>query len=64
MYKILRAGRLYVEMFETRQDMGVSAARDAALAIREVIREKGSCHIIFAAAPSQNDFSRRWPAAT
>lgn len=56
MYKILRAGRLHVEMFETRQDMGVSAARDAALAIREVIREKGSCHIIFAAAPSQNEF--------
>lgn len=56
MYKTCTAGKLKVELFETRQAMGKQAAQDAAEALKAVIAEKGSCHAIFAAAPSQNEF--------
>ena len=48
--------RLSVRVYDTRTDMGKNAAADAAAMIHKVILEKGEANVIFAAAPSQNDF--------
>lgn len=50
------AGRLNVTVYQTRQEMGQQAAKEAAQALREVLAAKDECNVIFAAAPSQNDF--------
>ena len=42
--------------FETRAEMGEYAAKEAAKEINRQIAEKGTINMIFAAAPSQNDF--------
>ena len=42
--------------FETRAEMGEYSAREAAAEINRQIKEKGEINMIFAAAPSQNDF--------
>ena len=42
--------------FETRTEMGEYSAREAAAEINRQIKEKGEINMIFAAAPSQNDF--------
>lgn len=47
--------RLQVRVFDTRQEMGVAAGRDIAAKIRDLLREKESIRIVFAAAPSQNE---------
>lgn len=47
--------KLAVHIFTTREDMGKSAAVDAARRINAVIARKGEANIVFAAAPSQND---------
>ncbi len=46
---------LTVKKFDTREEMGAHAARDAAAIISKIIEEKGEVNIIFAAAPSQNE---------
>ena len=46
---------LTVGVYDSRHEMGAAAARDAAEAIRKVLSEKEFCHMIFAAAPSQNE---------
>ena len=51
-----KAGRLTVKLLESRKALGKLAAAEAVEALKAVIREKGSCHVIFAAAPSQNEF--------
>lgn len=51
-----KAGRLLVKACETRRELGQTAAEEAAQALREVIAVKGGCNVIFAAAPSQNEF--------
>ena len=51
-----KAGRLSVEIYENRAALGKAAASDVADAIEQVIAEKGFCSVIFAAAPSQNEF--------
>lgn len=48
--------KLPVFAFETREEMGVVAAVDAAARINAIIAEKGEANLVFAAAPSQNDF--------
>lgn len=47
--------QLPVHIYETREEMGVDAAADAAARINRIIAEKGEANIVFAAAPSQND---------
>ena len=42
--------------FDTRAEMGEYAAKEAAQEINRQIKEKGEINMIFAAAPSQNDF--------
>ena len=46
---------LPVKIFDTREEMGVLAAKDAAKIINEVIAKNGVANVVFAAAPSQND---------
>lgn len=48
--------QLLVKIFENREKMGKDAAQDVAKKIAEIIGEKGKLNIVFAAAPSQNDF--------
>lgn len=50
------AGRLKVEVYETRSAMGQAAAKAAAAKIRELLAAKPRVRMIFAAAPSQNEF--------
>jgi glucosamine-6-phosphate deaminase len=47
---------LTVQIFETRREMGYKAALLAAEKIRNLLEKKVSISMIFAAAPSQNEF--------
>src|SRR5690349_10913649 len=50
------AGRLKVNIFETRVQLGEQAARDVAEKIKALLLSKsGFINMIFAAAPSQNE---------
>ena len=48
--------KLSVWIFPDRQSMGGYVASEVALTIRELLKEKPEINMIFAAAPSQNDF--------
>ena len=48
--------KLKVKQFDTRDEMGRAAAADAAEVIKTLLREKAEINMIFAAAPSQDDF--------
>ncbi len=48
-------GRLAVEAFATRAQMGAAAASDIADALIERLKERGAVRMIFAAAPSQSE---------
>lgn len=50
------ANKLRVKIYETREEMGSNAAHDVAQKIKELLVEKDVINIIFAAAPSQNEF--------
>lgn len=54
--RYLVAGRLAVEIHADRRALGAAAARSAAAWLRGVIAEKGEARVIFACAPSQNEF--------
>lgn len=55
---------LNINIYPTRDEMGRSAGLEAEEAICRVIEEKGSCNIIFAAAPSQNEVLATLVAST
>lgn len=44
-----------IAVFDDRDRMGEAAARDIAAALREVLDERGSARLMFAAAPSQSE---------
>lgn len=50
------AGRLAVEIHADRPRLGAAAARAAAAYLHEVIAERGEARVIFACAPSQDEF--------
>ena len=53
----MNANKLKVQIYETRQELGADAANDAANKIKELLSSTHrSINIIFAAAPSQNEF--------
>lgn len=52
----MKAGNLEVKIFDTRQEMGENAAKTVAGKIRELLKTKEFLNIIFASAPSQNEF--------
>ena len=47
---------LYVRIYKTREAMGKAAASEAAACLREALERKDEVNLVFAAAPSQNDF--------
>jgi glucosamine-6-phosphate deaminase len=49
------ADRLQVNVYPTREEMGKTAAKDAAAQIQQLLNAKQFVNIIFAAAPSQNE---------
>lgn len=49
---------LEVKIFPDREEMGKEAAVDVSDAIRQLLDEKDEINMIFAAAPSQNDFMK------
>lgn len=50
------ADLLKVTIFDTREEMGAEAATDVAKKIKELLLQQPIVNIIFAAAPSQNEF--------
>ena len=46
---------LPVYIYDTREEMGAAAAKDAADRIKAIIARRGEANVIFAAAPSQNE---------
>jgi glucosamine-6-phosphate deaminase len=54
--KELTANKLKVKIFETRAEMGNNAAYEVSQKIKDLLMEKEMVNIIFAAAPSQNEF--------
>lgn len=49
-------GSLQVRVFKTRSEMGENAARSVILTIKNLLRERDYVNIVFASAPSQNEF--------
>ena len=62
-YRKEQVDDLEVRIFENRAAMGVAAATQAAAWIREVAGAKDEINIIFASAPSQNEFLKELGAA-
>lgn len=54
--KQMKSGKLDVKVFSNRAEMGHSAASDVAGCIRSLLAIKDCIYIVFAAAPSQNEF--------
>lgn len=54
--KEFEADRLKVKICETRKAMGELAAKHIAQKVKELLKEKDEVNVIFAAAPSQNEF--------
>ncbi len=53
--KKIEKDNLKVEIYSTRDEMGLAAATDIAAAINALLKDKEEINMIFAAAPSQND---------
>jgi glucosamine-6-phosphate deaminase len=51
-----KVDKLSVEAHDNRTKMGVAVARQVSHKIKDIITEKGSVNMAFAAAPSQNEF--------
>ena len=49
------ADHLHVNVYTTRDQMGMAAATAAATTIKQLLNSKTFVNIIFAAAPSQNE---------
>jgi len=47
---------LELKVLRNREEMGKATARDVAAAMKRFIRERGKVKMVFAAAPSQNEF--------
>ena len=54
--KTLHVDRLQVEIYADREKMGVGAALAVANRMKDIIADRGEVAIVFAAAPSQNEF--------
>lgn len=48
--------KLKINVYETRKQMGVSATADVGAKIKELLKSREEINMIFAAAPSQNEF--------
>jgi glucosamine-6-phosphate deaminase len=54
--KTLQVDRLRVEIYADRERMGVAAAYAVAKRMKDVIADRGEVVVVFASAPSQNEF--------
>ncbi len=54
--KTFQKDELAVKILPTREELGRVAAADFAAAVRQLLAQKESIRVIFAAAPSQNEF--------
>jgi glucosamine-6-phosphate deaminase len=54
--KTLIVDELRVNVFASRREMGVAAAQDVVERLKALLRVKDTVNVIFAAAPSQNEF--------
>lgn len=54
--KELKAGNLHVKIFDSRVSLGANAEKEAVAKIKELLAKKDEVNIIFASAPSQNEF--------
>lgn len=54
--KQFQKDELEVRIYDTRAEMGKAAGEDFKAAVKELLSEKDHIRMIFAAAPSQNDF--------
>jgi glucosamine-6-phosphate deaminase len=54
--KILKKDNLSINIYNNRLEMGTAAAKDASEVIKKLIVEQKSVTMVFAAAPSQNEF--------
>ncbi len=54
--RTMQAGRLRVEIYKDRASMGAAVAYVVARRMRSLVAEKGQAVMVFAAAPSQNEF--------
>lgn len=63
MLKKFKSENLDVRIYDSRKTMGDAAAADVAACIRELLSSKKEISMIFAAAPSQNEFLEALAAA-
>jgi len=56
MTKVFQKDKLRVQIYPNRREMGMAAAKDAAETIRALLSRQPEVNMIFAAAPSQNEF--------
>ena len=54
--RMTKKEKLTIKIFETRQELGRQAAAEVAGAINELLKTRPEISIIFASAPSQNEF--------
>lgn len=54
--KEMKAENLKVKIYDTRQSMGKAASREVAVRIKYLLGIKNEINMVFAAAPSQNEF--------
>jgi glucosamine-6-phosphate deaminase len=54
--RLLGCGRMRIEVYAGRPALGAAAARAVSGAIRELVARDGKASVIFASAPSQNEF--------
>ena len=54
--KTLQVDKLRVEIYADREKMGVAAAHAVATRMKDIIADSGEVAMVFAAAPSQNEF--------
>jgi len=54
--KTFEVDNLVVNQYDTREEMGIAAAQEVAKKIKELLKTKKEIAMIFAAAPSQNEF--------
>lgn len=54
--KTFKKDNLDIRVYDTRENMGKAAAADVAACIRKALAVKNEIYMIFAAAPSQNEF--------
>ena len=52
----MKADQLNIKVFPTRSEMGKAAAKDAAEGLGKLLSQREEIYVMFAAAPSQNDF--------